>query len=476
MSRIFISAAHKSSGKTSLSIGIAAALTQSGRRVQTFKKGPDYIDPMWLSMASNKPCYNLDFYTMSADEISHQFISQSINAEISLVEGNKGLYDGLDLDGSNSNAALAKLLNTPVVLVLDARGMTRGVAPLVLGYQSFDPDIIINGVIFNQVGGSRHESKLRAILEHYTDVQVIGAVHHDPALAINERHLGLVPSNESDQARRIVSKLADTVAQQIDMDKLITVISTDTPLSDPVPTITHKPSLTVSKSQEVRIGIFQDSAFGFYYQDDIEAFSRSGATLIAIDSLQDSILPELDGLFIGGGFPETHMQALSENTSLIASVHSAITQGLPTYAECGGLMYLSRSLKWNDKTYHMAGVIPGDTKMHLKPQGRGYVQLTVNTNHPWYMPEINPLDQSPKQGNSQETQFSAHEFHYSSLENIDPKIDYAYQVKRGTGITGTQDGLIIYNLLANYSHFRNTQTNPWVSQFVKFVRNYLNSH
>ncbi len=476
MSRIFISAAHKSSGKTSLSIGIAAALTQAGKQVQTFKKGPDYIDPMWLAMASNKPCYNLDFYTMSADEISHKFISHSLCSEVSLVEGNKGLYDGLDLDGSNSNAALAKLLNMPVVLVLDARGMTRGVAPLVQGYQSFDPDIVINGVILNQVGGSRHESKLRAILEHYTDVQVIGAVHHDPALAINERHLGLVPSNESDQARLIVSKLANSVAQQVDMNKLVTVISADTPLSDPVPTfVQEQPTLNNIELSKVKIGIFRDSAFGFYYQDDIEAFARAGATLIPIDSLKDSSLPEIDGLFIGGGFPETHMQALSENTSLIASVHLAITQGLPAYAECGGLMYLSRSLDWNGKTYQMAGVIPGETKMHLKPQGRGYVQLAVNSNHPWYLSKSNQSDPIQKQVSSKVTQFSAHEFHYSSLENIDPKISYAYQVKRGTGITGTQDGLIIYNLLANYSHFRDTQTNSWVSRFVKFVRNNLNN-
>ncbi len=475
MSRIFISAAHKSSGKTSLSIGIAAALSADGKQVQTFKKGPDYIDPMWLAMASARPCYNLDFYTMSADEITHQFISQSRTSQISLVEGNKGLYDGLDLDGSNSNAALAKLLNTPVVLVLDARGMTRGIAPLVQGYQAFDPDIVINGLIFNQVGGSRHESKLRAIIEHYTDVQVIGAVHHDPALAINERHLGLVPSNESGQAREIVHALAQTVTQQIDMDKLVTVISADSPLSDPM-TLTssdvNKPKDTATKN--INIGIFKDSAFGFYYQDDIEAFASAGATLIPINSLQDPALPEIDGLFIGGGFPETHMQALSENRGLLRSVHSAITQGLPTYAECGGLMYLSRSLEWNGKTYEMAGVIPGDTKMHLKPQGRGYVRLVANSNHPWNLFPSLHVDQYNKAKSEVVELISAHEFHYSSLENIDPTLKYAYQVKRGTGIIDKQDGLIIHNLLANYSHFRNTQRNQWVIRFVEFIRNHLN--
>ncbi|VAW75971.1 Protein similar to cobyrinic acid a,c-diamide synthetase clustered with dissimilatory sulfite reductase [hydrothermal vent metagenome] len=475
MSRIFISAAHKSSGKTSLSIGIAAALRDAGKQVQTFKKGPDYIDPMWLAMASARPCYNLDFYTMSADEITHQFISQSHSSQISLVEGNKGLYDGLDLDGSNSNAALAKLLNTPVVLVLDTRGMTRGIAPLVQGYQAFDPDIVINGVIFNQVGGSRHESKLRAIIEHYTDVQVIGAVHHDPALAINERHLGLVPSNESGQAREIVNRLAQTVTQQVDMDKLVTVISADSPLSDPVAvTSSDVPNLKVPASDNINIGIFKDSAFGFYYQDDIEAFANAGATLVPINSLQDTALPEIDGLFIGGGFPETHMQALSENTDLLTAVHLAITQGLPSYAECGGLMYLSRSLEWNDKIYKMAGVIPGETKMHLKPQGRGYVRLVANSNHPWKLSSSLESDQNNQQASESAELISAHEFHYSSLENIDPTIKYAYQVKRGTGIIDKQDGLIIHNLLANYSHFRNTQRNQWVLRFVEFIRNYSN--
>ena len=195
--RLLLSAAHKSSGKTTISVGLCAALTRARAwRCKPFKKGPDYIDPMWLSAACRRDCRNLDFYLM-ADEIVSLFERHSTGADVSMVEGNKGLYDGLDLDGSNSNAALAQLLQAPVVLVIDARGMTRGIAPLILGYQAFDRDIRIAGVILNNLGGTRHEAKLRAVIEHYTDVPVVGAVQHDPRLDIVERHLGLMPSNEN---------------------------------------------------------------------------------------------------------------------------------------------------------------------------------------------------------------------------------------------------------------------------------------
>jgi len=224
--RVFVSAAHKSSGKTTLTLGLAAALAQREHIVQPFKKGPDYIDPLWLGMAAGRPCYNLDFHMMQRDEIAAQFARAAEGARISLVEGNKGLYDGLDLDGSNSNAALARLLDAPVVLVIDARGMTRGVAPLILGYQAFDRDIRIAGVILNQLGGSRHESKLRAVIEHYTDVEVLGAVQHDDAMQIAERHLGLVPANEQDVARARIRAVGERIAGQVDLGRLLAIADT----------------------------------------------------------------------------------------------------------------------------------------------------------------------------------------------------------------------------------------------------------
>jgi cobyrinic acid a,c-diamide synthase len=451
MSRLLISAAHKSSGKTTVTIGLCAALAARLLVVQPFKKGPDYIDPMWLGQAARRPCHNLDFHCMSHAEILTTVGHYSAQADIALIEGNKGLYDGLDLDGSNSNAAIATLTKTPVVLVLDARGMTRGIAPLILGYQAFDREINIAGVILNQLGGSRHEAKLRAVIEHYTDVTVIGGVHRDPSLQIIERHLGLIPSNEDNAARRKIDRISALISQQVDLDKLLAVAS-DTPLA-------YQP-IELSEgdvAHPVRIGIARDAAFGFYYPDDLDALERAGARLVPIDTLHDRTLPEIDGLFIGGGFPESHMQELEANHELRTALRTAIEQGLPTYAECGGLMYLSRSLHWEGRSCAMVGVIPGDVVMHEKPQGRGYVQLRETTQARWPAPY--PADI-----------LAAHEFHYSSLDNLEQGHDYAYEVLRGTGIDGKHDGLIIHNLLACYSHMRDTGQHHWARRFVDFIR------
>ena len=453
MNRLLISAAHKSSGKTTLSVGLCAALRARGHVVQPFKKGPDFIDPMWLSLAAGRDCHNLDFYLMGRDEILRSFAARSCGADISLIEGNKGLYDGLSLDGSNSNAALATLLETPVVLVIDARGMTRGIAPLILGYQAFDPEIRIAGVILNQLGGSRHEAKLRAVIEHYTDVPVLGAVHHDDRFAIVERHLGLTPSNEASAAREKINTIAALVASTVDLDRLIAVSS-------------HTPAQTGAQGEaaipasnpppDVRIGIPRDAAFAFYYPGDLEALRAAGAELVTIDTLKDAKLPEVDALFIGGGFPEVFMEQLEANASLRHEIRQAIENGLPAYAECGGLMYLARSISWRGKRCEMAGVIPGDVVMHDRPMGRGYVQLRETGRNPW------PLSGS--------ADVRAHEFHYSSLENLAPGTVYAYDVMRGNGVDGRHDGIVHKNLLACYAHLRDLEDNHWTRRFVQFVR------
>src|SRR5512135_2178360 len=235
MRRVLISAAHKSSGKTTISIGLCAALKQRGLAVQPFKKGPDYIDPMWLSQAAGRACRNLDLYLMENDDVVATFARHA--SEVNLVEGNKGLYDGLALDGSNSNAALAKLLDLPVFLVIDARGMTRGIAPLILGYQAFDRDIKIAGVILNNLGGHRHESKLRAVIEHYTDVPVIGAVQEDARLALVERHLGLMPSNESPESENYIRTIGEVVAERVDLDRLLQLVDKAPLPESPAPDI-----------------------------------------------------------------------------------------------------------------------------------------------------------------------------------------------------------------------------------------------
>lgn len=471
MNRMLISAAHKSSGKTMVSIGLCAALKQRGHAVQPFKKGPDYIDPMWLSQASGHACRNLDLYLMERDDVVATFARHS--AEVNLVEGNKGLYDGLALDGSNSNAALAKLLDLPVMLVIDARGMTRGIAPLILGYQAFDRDINIAGVILNNLGGSRHEAKLRAVIEHYTDVPVIGAIHHDERLSIIERHLGLMPSNESHVATAKIKQIGEAITEQVNLDRLLS-LSQKAPL--PIP---HQAKvMTLPFGEKIKIGIARDRAFGFYYADDLDALEAAGAELVPFDTLRDTQFPEVDALYIGGGFPETCAAELEANSTLRSQIKQAIENGLPAYAECGGLMYLSRSIHYEGRTFAMVGAIQGDVKMHDKPIGRGYVHLKEDEAHPWPRPHfapVNPLSNFPPQAGERANEknnclIRAHEFHYSSLENLPSDACYAYHVERGYGIDGDRDGLIVNNLLASYTHLRTIGSCYWATRFAAFVR------
>ena len=455
MNRLFISAAHKSSGKTTLSIGLCAALVERGYVVQPFKKGPDYIDPIWLAAASGRACHNLDFNTMTHDEILHTLQYYSHGADINLIEANKGLFDGLALDGSDSNAAIAKLTNSPVVLVINTVGTTRGVAPLLLGYQAFDPAIKIAGVIYNLVGGARHESKLLKITEAYTDIPVLGAVHKNPVMEIEERHLGLMPSNEASEARQQIQTISQLVADQVNLDKLISIAKSSHRLP---PQPSHQYKKSKQQAAKVKIAICQDPSFGFYYPGDLEELQSAGAELITVNTLTDQALPEVDGLFIGGGFPETHMQELASNVSMRLSIKQAIESGLPTYAECGGLMYLAENLIWKDKTAEMVGIIPANAVMHKKPQGRGYIKLAETENMPW-----------PDSGATADV-INAHEFHYSNLEDLSEKGNFAYQVLRGQGINGKQDGWLYKNLLASYAHMRDTSQHHWARRFVAFIQ------
>ena len=456
MDRLLVSAAHKSSGKTTITLGLCAALAAQGLRIQPFKKGPDYIDPMWLAHAAGRACYNLDPYLMDAAAVERCFAGAMGDAQIAIVEGNKGLYDGLALDGSNSNAALARQLGLPVLLVLDARGMTRGVAPLILGYQAFDRDIRIAGVILNRVGGARHEAKLRAVIEHYTDVPVLGAVAEDERLAVAERHLGLMCCSEVDDASERVRAIGRVVAAQVDLERVRALAASAGAGFD-------APSAPASRRRPVnlRIGIARDRAFGFYYPDDLQALEDAGATLVAFDTLRDQRLPAMDGLFIGGGFPEACMDDLEANVALRAALREAIEDGLPAYAECGGLMYLSRSITWRGRTARMVGAIPGDAVMHDRPVGRGYVRLSETAAMPW-------PDHSA--GERRTAPVGGHEFHHSSLEHLPAGTAFAYRVQRGHGIDGRHDGVVVHNLLASYTHLRSAAGSGWAARFIAFVR------
>jgi len=455
MAHLYVSAAHKSSGKTVIATGLCAALRARGLSVQPFKKGPDYIDPMWLGRAAGRPCRNLDFFTMASDEIIAACHRYARDADVNIIEGTKGLHDGVAVDGSDSNAALAKLLAAPVLLVVDARGLTRGVAPLVDAQSRFDGGVLTAGVILNRVGGPRHESKLRAAIEHYTDIPVLGAVSDNKALTIPEGHLGLLPANDHPQAAEVIASICEAVREQVDLDQVLRIAHA---AHWPAGNGDHQPA--DCGDGRVRIGVARDAAFGFYYPGDLEGLQAAGAELRFFNTMTDESLPDIDALFIGGGFPERHMDALAANRSLQQAVKSRIRAGMPVYAECGGLMYLSRSLAWNGKRAAMVGAIEADTVMHEKPRGRGYVKLRETGKSPWPL-----LD-----GDNKERIVYAHEFHYSNLENCAPELDFAYEVVRGHGIDGKHDGLVTGNVLASFSHLRDVAAHSWTRRFVSFVR------
>jgi cobyrinic acid a,c-diamide synthase len=455
MHRLLVSAAHKSSGKTTVTLGLAAALRARGLAVQPFKKGPDYIDPLWLGAAAGRACRNLDPYLSAMHELQRSFARHAAGADVALVEGNKGLYDGLAVDGSNSNAAVAAALGLPVVLVLDARGMTRGIAPLILGYQAFDRSIRIAGVVLNRLGGARHESKLRAVIEHYTDVAVLGALHEDAELAIDERHLGLVPATEADRAAERIGRIATVVQAGVDLDRLLAL--TSGPAVGPADAGAEAGGFACcAGAPPLRVGFARDRAFGFYYADDLDGLRRAGAELVPFDTLADRQLPAVDALFIGGGFPEMFARELSANRTMMSSIRRAIEAGLPAYAECGGLMVLARSITWNNVTWPMVGAVPADVVMQSRPVGRGYVHVEETAAHPWPRPQAGPV--------------RAHEFHYSRLENVGPEVRFAYRVRRGHGLDGERDGIVIRNLLASYTHRRSLSGDDWPARFVAFAR------
>ena len=444
MPRFFISAAHKSSGKTVVSTGLAAALSES-LDVRSFKKGPDYIDPMWLGAASGSPCYNLDFNTMPEAELLALFTSRA-QGDISLIEANKGLYDGVALDGSDSNAALAKLLKAPVVLVIDTVGTTRGIAPLLVGYQAFDPDVNIAGVILNKVGGPRHEAKLQAAVETYTDIPVIGAIGKHAELEIGERHLGLTTPEETGAFKAQIARIGEIVGGSVNLDTLRGIAAK-------APALPPSQPPCIATGPKVRIAVARDTAFGFYYADDLEALQAAGAELVFFNTLTNERLPEVDGLFIGGGFPETQMKKLEANAALRTDIKTRIEAGLPTYAECGGLMYLCESLNWQGETRQMVGAVQGDAVMNARPQGRGYTRMKA-------------LGGMWEAG----TEVLAHEFHYARVDNLPGNTEFAYAVLRGHGIDGQNDGVMAHNMLAGFCHLRHSKATPWAARFVEFVR------
>ena len=450
MNSYLITSTRKSSGKTTITIGLSRILNKMRYNLATFKKGPDYIDPLWISKASKTSCYNLDFNTMSTTEIKKLFKLKTQDAEINLVEGNKGLFDGVSLDGSDSNAAMAHLLKLETILIIDCSGITRGIAPLINGYQNFDSKIKYKGIILNNIASERHEGKVINAITEYSDFKVFGSIQKNNKIEILEQHLGLQPSFITSSSNKIINNIAALVKSSVDIKYLVKGVSNKKKLS----TIT--PDIKTKKYAGISIGVAQDNAFGFYYADDIEKFKSLGARICYFNTLKDKSLPSVDALFIGGGFPELVAKELSSNKKMILSIKDFINANKPVYAECGGLMYLAKSMKINNKSFKMVGIINGRVVMHDKPVGRGYVELIKSSKHPWLL--------------SNDT-IKAHEFHYSGLSLDAKSSDYAYKVKRGYGINGKYDGIKYKNLLATYSHLRDTKKTNWITNFLEFIKN-----
>ena len=463
--RILVAALRGGSGKTIVSIGIIAALTRSGRTVAPFKKGPDYIDAGWLAVAAGQPCHNLDPFLFSDENVCQSLYSHARHADIAVIEGNRGLYDGLDVEGSISTASLAALVNTPVVLCVDCTKSTRTMAALVLGCQHFDPTVNIAGVILNRVAGQRHQSLLRRCIEEYCGIPVIGAIPKLDSADFPERHMGLIPTPEHEWATGSIDAARRMAENHIDVKAISDIahgasqnalpyINTDIPVTKRSAATSASPELSGSDIRP-RIGIIRDSAFQFYYPENIDALTAAGADVVFISPLTDETMPDLDALYIGGGFPETHAAVLAENVVFRNAVKAAADAGMPIYAECGGLMYLGHSLVL-DRTYPMADVLPIVFGFSEKPQGHGYTIVSVARENPYY-----PAG----------TELKGHEFHYSKvLEWQGEDASLAFSMKKGRGLVNRKDGMVYKNVLATYTHIHALGVPGWAHALVRAAR------
>lgn len=455
--RLMVAAMRGGAGKTVVSVGLTAAWRRRlGLGITTFKKGPDYIDSGWLGAASGRPCYNLDPFLMSPEQMLRSFAARSARGNGAIIEANRGLYDGVDANGSYSSAALAKLLRCPVVLVVDATKVTHTAAAMVLGCRMMDPGVNLAAVILNQVAGKRHEAVLRESIEKHCEVPVLGVVPRQNLNFFPERHLGLVPPDESEDIPGAVELAAEKMGEYLDIEALWKLAAAS-PVLDRVPDQDAVRSPAARRA--VRIGVIRDSAFQFYYPENLEALEARGALLVRISSLEAGPLPEVDALYIGGGFPETHLEALSANVVFRKSVKAAAEAGLPVYAECGGLMFLCRGIRHHERFHPMAGVFPFEIVLGTKPQGHGYTIMECVGPNPFF-PEG--------------TIMRGHEFHYSGIAGeIDPALfPFVFRLEKGHGISPGRDGICYRNVLACYSHLHAVGNELWADALVAAAESY----
>lgn len=435
------------SGKSVAAVGLTACLRRAGERVVVFKKGPDYIDAGWLSQAAGRPCYNLDPFLMVPEIIHASFARHTRDADIAVVEGNRGLYDGVDAGGAYSTAELAVQLGLPVLLVVNCSKTTRTVAAMVLGCRELDKRLHIGGVVLNQIATSRQERVIREAVERYTAIPVVGVLPRQKKDIFPMRHLGIIPHQEAESIQGAIDHLAGIVAEHFDLGAIRSLL---VPVPHPAPAAESR---ALQQGQRVRIGVLRDRAFQFYYEENLEALREAGANLVLIDALSAAALPEgLDGLYIGGGFPETSASELAANSSFRESVRNAAEQGLPIYAECGGLIFLGRSIILDGSEYPLAGVFPVTFGMGKKPQAHGYSIFIADRENPFY---------------AVGTTIKGHEFRYSTVLHWEGRPEeLTLKMERGTGFMDGRDGLVKNNVLALYTHVLAPGTPEWAAGIV----------
>lgn len=429
--RIVIAGVTSGVGKTTVAVAVMHALSRKGLKVQPFKVGPDFIDPSYHTFVTKRESRNLDVWMMGKEGVLDCFANACRGADVAVIEGVMGLFDGMS--GRNdfaSTAHVAKILGAPVVLVVDAGKGARSIAAIVLGFLHFDKDLKIAGIILNNVAGDRHAGYITDALAGRVRAPVIGIIKRNSEIRMEERHLGLVPAPELHKAKRkAIVTAARYVADQIDVDRIVYLCGTGR--------LPDAPDRRELKNR-ARIAVALDESFNFYYADNLDALKRSGAELAFFSPVHDKRLPEgAGGIILGGGFPEVLADRLEKNTAMIRSIRKAVQDGMPVYGECGGLMYLTRSIRGyrgEKKARRMARLVDADTLMTNK--------LTLNYTE--------AQCSGPILGNAR---LRGHEFHYSSIENVARDSRFAYSMKKGKGITGEKDGMVVNGSgLAAYMH------------------------
>jgi len=427
------------------------ALRRRSLAVQPFKVGPDFIDPTLHTAATSRPSRNLDSWLLPRSTVLELFARAAETADVAVIEGVMGLYDGHNGRGDEgSTAEVAKILGAPVILVIDVSGTVRSAGAMVMGFVGFDPQVRLAGVIACRVGGERHLQALREALAP-SGVPLLGALPWDDQLHLPDRHLGLIPAGEHDYTASLEA-LADAVERHVDLEGLLRVARQVPPVVVPGP-MCFPP---IPAPSQVTIGIARDDAFCFYYQDALELLEWRGAQLVPFSPIRDRALPSVDGLYFGGGFPEVHAQVLSENAAMRAQLQAAAAAGMPIYAECGGMMYLTERLVDTDgRSHKMVGLLPATVTM-----GR---RLVLN-----YV-ALEALEDTLLLRNGETVR--GHEFHYSDLTLTGPA-RLALASVEGKGIEDGRDGFVTPTLLATYSHVHFASHPPMVDRFIEICRRY----